>query len=164
MILTELQGLTLSTPSQVISLMFRVKMSGRSLCFNLIITPKPLIRGVPLRARVFISDLSIIYCQPSSVKMLILTRSGDRGGPGGRGIMYAISLWLIASLRIFSGRPVLTDSACDDEASDDEMEYMILPRHILYHILKFLCMTQIFSGLLNPTRVYITFEHCLYKI
>ena len=105
MILTELQGLTLSTPSQVISLMFRVKMSGRSLCFNLIITPKPLIRGVPLRARVFISDLSIIYCQPSSVKMLILTRSGDRGGPGGRGIMYAISLWLMASLTIFSGRP-----------------------------------------------------------
>ena len=131
-------------------------MSGRSLCFNLIITPKPLIRGVPLRARVFISDLSIIYCQPSSVKMLILTRSGDRGGPGGRGIMYAISLWLIASLRIFSGRPVLTDSACDDEASDDEMEYMIFPRHILYHILKFLCMTQTFSGLLNRKRVYIT--------
>ena len=44
--------------------------------------------------------------------------------------MYAISLWLIASLRIFSGRPVLTDSACDDEASDDEMEYMILPKFI----------------------------------
>ena len=62
--------------------------------------------------------------------MLILTRSGDRGGPGGRGIMYAISLWLIASLRIFSGRPVLTgadSTSDDDEGSDDEPEYMIWP-------------------------------------
>ena len=50
--------------------------------------------------------------------------------------MYAISLWLIASLRIFSGRPVLTgadSTSDDDEGSDDELEYMIWPLHSLSH-------------------------------
>ena len=42
--------------------------------------------------------------------------------------MYAISLWLMASLRIFSGRQVLTGADSDTGlADDDELKYMILP-------------------------------------
>ena len=43
--------------------------------------------------------------------------------------MYAISLWLMASLRIFSGRQVLNEAdSCDTGlADDDELKYMILP-------------------------------------
>ena len=51
--------------------------------------------------------------------------------------MYAISLWLMASLRIFSGRQVLSEAdSCDTGlADDDELKYMILPfsPHIYTH-------------------------------
>ena len=82
--------------------------------------------------------------------------------------MYAISLWLIASLRIFSGRPVLTgadSTSDDDEGSDDELEYMIWPLHSLSHTKIFMHDADIL-GAFKPYqgRVYITVEHCLYKI